>query len=204
MKNNKEEEGGKDEVARLKDILEVAREIKGGGGSKSTAEVIVDAVGPILGPVLNIVGNMMAIRAQATGAPTIPTKGVGEIVEMPKQSNGLQQITHSQVVAANPNEAAQIINQFKPIILNKLSEEGCYFGEWIAAGFGEMTAMAITRYGVDGLMTAAKSVPDFWVQIENTYGEEHLRKWLTSLVNYKEEIIRIENEAEGGGNNASE
>ena len=65
-------------------------------------------------------------------------------------------------------------------------------GAWISEGFGDMTAVAITKYGVDGLMAAAKSVPDFWSQIEASYGEAHLRKWLTSFVNYKEEIAKME------------
>jgi hypothetical protein len=196
IKSNKSEPAEqKDEVARLKDILEIAREIKGGGNSnKSTAEVIVDAVTPIIGPALNIVANMMAIRAQTPGVQGVPApvvNGKGNITEMPKQ-NQPGTIGRAELVAANPNEAAQIINQFKPIILNKLSGEGWEFGAWISEGFGDMTAVAITKYGVGGLMAAAKSVPDFWAQIEASYGEAHLRKWLTSFVNYKEEIAKME------------
>ena len=210
IKSNKSENTneGKDEISRLKDLLEVARELKGSGSNreKSTAETITEFAAPIIGPVLNIVGNIMAMRAQASGVPPTAvianSKGGDNVVSMPSPES--RQITQSEIAAMGSNEATQIINQFKPIILNKLAGEGWEFGAWISEGFGDMTAAAIVKYGVDGLMVAAKGVPDFWAQIEHTYGEEHLRKWLTSFVNYKEEIAKMEaEEEEVTGNDAT-
>jgi hypothetical protein len=210
IKSNKSESTGegRDEISRLKDLVEVARELKGGGAIKerSTAEVITEFAAPIIGPLLNVVGQVMAIRAQ--GAAERPTMK-GQVVEMPKTNidetpvmpGQPQSNARAELPAANPGESAQIIRQFAPIILNKLSGEGWEFGAWISEGFGEMTAVAVTRYGVEGLMAAAKTVPEFWNQIMTTYGEEHLRKWLTSFVNFKEEIAKME--AEGDDNVAS-
>jgi hypothetical protein len=196
IKSNKSESGGdRDEISRLKDLVEVARELKGGNSNRerSTAEVLTEFAAPIIGPLLNVVGQVMAIRAGGAGAP-MPVKG--QVVEMPKanetQPGAVGQ--PQQLPTANPNEATQIIRQFAPIILNKLSGEGWEMGAWIAEGFGEMTAVAVTRYGVEGLLAAAKTVPEFWNQIMTTYGEEHLRKWLTSFVNFKEEMAKMEAE----------
>ena len=63
------EEKETNKIDELKSIIELAREIKGGGTAheRSTAEVIIDAVTPIVGPVLNIVGNIIAMNAQAKG-----------------------------------------------------------------------------------------------------------------------------------------
>jgi hypothetical protein len=93
-----------------------------------------------------------------------------------------------------PSEAAQIIQQFAPIIINKLAGEGWEFGAWVSDGFGDPVAASIARHGTDTLLAAAKLVPPFWQQVEKTYGEAYLRKWLDSFVNYKEEMMKMADE----------
>ena len=90
-----------------------------------------------------------------------------------------------------------MIAQYGPIIVNKLAGEGWEFGAWVADGFGDPAAAAIVKYGPDNLLQAAKMVPQFWSQIEATYGEAHLKKWLESLCNYKSIMQQMDAEEEG-------
>lgn len=182
---------GKDEFDKMKSIMELAREIKGGGGSRSTAEVIVDGLSPIVGPALNIVSNIMAMRAHPQGTPQIPTVPTESGMGMTQQPQQPQQ-PQAQIPA---NEAMATIQQFGPLIVQHLGEEGWEFADWIRQGFGDSTVAGIAIKGADTLLAAAKSVPEFWNHVSNTYGEAHLKKWLESFCNYKEILAKLDAEA---------
>jgi hypothetical protein len=187
----------KDEISRLKDLLEVARELKGGNsGNKSQIAELIEAGAPVLQSAFNLLSNVVAAKATANGNMNVQPQMVkGEPTQVSQQQNTQQtQQPQQQTSLPTGSEAANIINNFKPIILNKLAGEGWEFGVWIEEGFGAMQAAAITKHGVEGLLAAAKMVPDFWAQIEQSYGEAHLRKWLDSLVNYKEIVTKMEEE----------
>jgi hypothetical protein len=192
-----EKEGSK--IDELRSIIELAREIKGGGAGheKSTTESIIDALAPIVGPVVGIVGNIVAMNAAAKGIKQ-PTQQM----EQTPVTQTLQEQTNMNQPRPTPglpatSEAANLIIQFEPIILNKLAGEGWEFGAWVADGFGDMAAMGIVKYGVEGLLNAAKSVPSFWGKVEASYGETHLRKWLESLCNYKDIMEQMDKEENG-------
>src|ERR1035437_3188770 len=196
------EEGSR--LDELRSLMAIAKEIKGGGAvpEKTVTESIIEAGTQLLPPVLQIVANIQqaGLAAKGVGGVAPPkSQGVGN-------GNGtdmMSQIQHGQIAPPNAtppvapmpaNEAAQIITQFEPIIINKLAQEGWEVAAWIADGFGDMMAASIVKYGVEGLMTAAKSVPTFWDKIEASYGEPHLRKWLESLCKYKEIMAEMDKE----------
>jgi hypothetical protein len=205
LKNNKPEEKQEvDELEKLRNLLAIAKEIKGGGTvpEKTVTESIIEAGTQLLPPVLQIVANIQQANI-AKGLGGTPPKSQG--VET-RNGDMMSQIQHGQIAIAPPalqqtapvpvNEAAQIIAQFEPIIINKLSQEGWEFAAWIADGFGDMTAASIVKHGAEGLLAAAKSVPTFWAKIEASYGEPHLRKWLESLCKYKEIMAEMDKEDE--------
>ena len=198
FKSNKAEPSSEEKSSKIDDlraIIELAKEIKGGGGQqheKTTAEIVGDIITPILGPALTLVGNVMAINAAKAGVQGVKTTEPQpkSNMETIRQEQAMQQ-PQPQLPAGETipvNEAVNLITQFEPIILNKLAGEGWEFGAWVAEGFGDMTAASIAKYGPQKLMEAAKLVPSFWNKIQATYGEAHLMKWLESLCNYKEEM----------------
>lgn len=190
--------GGSDKagvITEVKELFGLFQDMNSNGGEsrrKSTAEVIGGIVESNITPVLQIVGSIIAMKAGAPG-PIPPSLANQTVVSQPQPSQP-QQPTIAPAIASN--EAANIINQFGPIIINKMAGEGWEFGAWIAEGFGDMTAASIVKYGVDNLLVAAKSVPQFWDKITSSYGEEHFKKWLASFVNYKEEIKKSMEEGE--------
>lgn len=216
LKSNKGEdgEGGekRDEVSRLRDLIEIARELKGGNppGKNVVAETI-ESITPVISPALQIIANVVALRAQQQGVPVMPPTNPAP----PKQAT----VNRQDTIKTNPNppnpvtpqplappapptetpivstdEATNLINQFKPIIMHKMAREGWEFAAWVAEGFGDQVAAGLARYGIEGLLTACRNVPDFWQQVNATYGEEYLREWLTSLVNYKAIMKKMEME----------
>jgi hypothetical protein len=206
LKNNKPVERQEvDELEKLRNLLAIAKEIKGGGTApeKTVTESIIEAGTQLLPPVLQIVANIQQANI-AKGLGGTPPKSQG--VSNGNGTDMMSQIQHGQIAPptaqtaiptpAPINEAAQIIAQFEPIIINKLSQEGWEFAAWIADGFGDMTAASIVKHGVEGLLAAAKSVPTFWQKIEASYGEPHLRKWLESLCRYKEIMAEMDKEDE--------
>ena len=198
--------GDRDEIGRIKDLLDVARELKGGGPpQKNVVAEVVESITPVLQPALQIVSNILALRAGGHPQPAQannPNPGTvsrqSTIVHTPPaQPNPQpQQPQPVQDNTVTQDEATNLINQFKPIILNKLGREGWEFGAWVAEGFGDAVAASLAKYGVQGLLDAAKKVPDFWQHVNATYGEAYLREWLTSLVNYKSIMKKMEDEGE--------
>lgn len=207
--NNKpEKEEGTDKISELKAIIELAREIKGGGGSsheKSTTESLIELGSNVLPGVLNIIGNMTAMNAAAKGIKTTPIvetnpQGVNNFRSLHEQNTmnqPQQQPMQNGTPQLNTNEAANLIQQFGPIIINKLGSDGWEFAAWVSEGFGDVAAATLAKYGPDELLKAAKSVPQFWQQVENSYGEAHMKKWLASLCNYKEIMTQMEAEENG-------
>jgi hypothetical protein len=205
---------GRDEISRLKDLITIARELKGGSASaKSQVAEIIDAASPIVTPAFQMISNIFAFRAAQAQHGTVAANAstpanVGSVntpanttttatvtsqdraLEMAKEANAT---TASNTVSPT-NEAMALLQQFRPIILNKLAGEGWEFGAWIADGFGDAMAASVVKHGPDALLNAAKGIPDFWTQIEQSYGEPYLKKWLESFCNYKEELKKVEEE----------
>lgn len=189
-----------DEMDKLEKLLNLAAKIKGGNvgraEEKSTVDTLLEKGMEVLPSVLGIVGNIIALNAQAKGVGVTPAPTIEVTPNATEQMNKVNmEQTKQQVQPQLPtNEAANMIAQYGPIIMNKLSGEGWEFGAWVAEGFGDMAAAAIIKHGPEGLLNAAKSVPTFWQQVETTYGEPHLIKWLQSLCNYKEIMKQMEME----------
>jgi hypothetical protein len=204
FKSNKSEpKEEKDRLAELRDLLAIAKELKGGVAApeKTTTESFLELGKEILPGVLTIVGNITAANAASKGAAT----PVGVQTGLSGKGDMMSQIQHRQIlpaaeqppipaVAISHDEATNLITQFEPVIFTKMAQEGWEFGAWVADGFGDAAAAAITKFGPDALFEAAKRVPSFWNRIETTYGEAHLKKWLVSLCSYKEIMEKMDEE----------
>jgi hypothetical protein len=219
MKSNNKVEPKEEsnELDKLRAIIELSKEIKGGGGGtheKSVTESIIELGKDILPPVLNIVGNIMAMNAAAKGvsgvaAPpqtngTSRTSGntidaINEANRQNMQQPSVQQPQQQIMPPTNESmQAQQLIQSFEPVIISHLAGEGWEFGAWVAQGYGDIVAASLAKMGVDKLMVAAKSVPSFWQKIEASYGEAHLAKWLDELCRYKEIMLEMDKEEERG------
>ena len=215
MKANKSEPREEvDELDKLHKLLAIAKEIKGGGSApeKTVTESLIEASTQILPGVLSIIGNITSMNAARATSPNITgnTNGNTHSNFTPHNNPTPMQTLHEQNTMNQPNltnpkptpglpvpsEAANLILQFEPIIINKLAQPGWEFAAWVADGFGDMSAASIAKYGTEALLTAAKSIPSFWSKIEASYGEAHLRKWLDSLCNYKAIIEQMDAEEE--------
>jgi hypothetical protein len=199
--NGKGDKEGLSDEERLLKLIEISKAIKGEHHTeKSTAEMIIDSVTTLAAPALELVNNIMRAKQMSTaGMGQVPTgQPQGQTVN--GQANSL--MNHSLPVGQptqtpppiSPAEANTIITQFGPLIIKHLGHEGWEFAELVSSMFGDEVTASAVRHGVEGLMSAAKKVPAFWGQIETTYGEAHLRKWLESFCNYREIIKKMEEE----------
>jgi len=196
-----------DEVDRLHKLLAIAKEIKGGSAApeKTVTESVLEVVGNVLPGVLNVVGQMMQQNAAAKGMTGAPQQAappqankpnnMAMVEERNRQIPAPQQQV-SEATMTDRDKAVQMIQAFTPQIMTHLAGEGYEFGLWIAQGYGDMIASGIGRLGVDKLIDASKSVPEFWQQIEASYGEAHYRKWLDSVCRYKEIVAELDKEDE--------
>jgi hypothetical protein len=193
---SKNEGGGTDKgsvISEVKELFGLFEDMKGGGGKKSTAEVIGSIVETNLTPVLQIVSQVVAMKAASVGVGGMPQPI--QPIQPTQQPTTAQPNQPAQTVALpSPTEATQIVSQFGPVILKMLPRDGWEFAAWIADGIDDALPVRIGRLGVDALLNACKQVPAFWSQVETTYGEPYLRKWLESFVNYKEEMKKVQDE----------
>lgn len=187
------EEGSK--IEELKAIVELAKEIKSGHSSnvdKTFTESIIEAIPSLL----QVAGNVTSMMATAKG---VPSANIAEVITNKPQGASNFRTLHEQntmnpqTAPQNgqqqlppPNEAAQIVANYGPLIMNKLGSPGWEFGESVADLFGDATAAQIVKHGPEALLAAAKSVTPFWEKIQETYGEAHFKKWLDSLCNFRE------------------
>jgi hypothetical protein len=193
IKSNKSEpkdEG--DELDKLQKLLAIAKEIKGGppAGEKTFGEQAMEFGATVLPGILTIVGNITAANAAAKGATIPPPVNVSSTEAMNRENQNMTKPTPG----LPQNEAAQYIMQYGPVIIPKLAGEGYEFAIDVGNLFGDAAIASMVRFGPEKLMEAAKSVPQFWKQIEETYGEAHLMQWLKSLCNYKEIVKQMEEE----------
>lgn len=205
LKANKEGGGeGVDDTTRLKNLLEIAKMMKGGTATpeKSMTESLIEAATTILPQALGIVNNIMSLKAAQAGmggnVGPVPTTSIQPQIR-PQPTNGVA--PEQQTGAIQPmtlNEKQNAIKQFAPLFLANLSKEGWTFAAWIVDGFpqGDAIVASIIKDGSADLLATIKSVPELWNQINSTYGEAHLTKWVESFCNYREEIRKREEEYE--------
>lgn len=101
IKSNKESgsgeggSGGNSRISELKELLEIADMIKGGSTKKSTTEIIADKIGDAITPVLNIVGNIVALNAAQKQAAGHMPQGVSVAPQVSQQPGQPQIVTRS-------------------------------------------------------------------------------------------------------------
>jgi hypothetical protein len=193
-----EKEGLSDEDRLLK-LIEISKAIKGQNPvEKSTAEMIVEGVTTLAGPALELVNNIMRAKMMATtgmaGVNVTPVQTSAQPANQTKSLTVQPSTTGTTSPPISPAEATTIITQFGPLIIKHLGGEGWEFASLVSEMFGDEVTASAVRHGTEGLLTAAKAVAPFWQQIETTYGEAHLKKWLESFCNYREIIKKMEEE----------
>lgn len=192
-----EKEGISDEDRLLK-LIEISKAIKGQNPvEKSTAEMIVEGVTTLAGPALELVNNIMRAKMMNTagmGGSVTPTQPNVTPINQAKSLTTQSPQAGTTPPAVSPAEATTIITQFGPLIIKHLGGEGWEFASLVSEMFGDEVTASAVRHGTEGLLTAAKAVAPFWSQIETTYGEAHLKKWLESFCNYREIIKKMEEE----------
>jgi hypothetical protein len=203
LKNQNARPEGPDEIERMKSLMELAKMMKGGPApERSTAEIVVDAITPIIGPVLSIVGNIVAMNAAKAGVGSVPAPAPTQtqpVVEQPPKQIGGGGIENPML---SVEQKQGLLKQFSPLITKALesSKEGCVFAQDIENLFGPAVTSILVKDGADSLIGVAKGAPEFWNPLVATYGEPHIVKWVTSFVNYKEELEKMEMEEEGEDN----
>lgn len=201
--NSSKDDGGSklSDEERLLKLIEISKAIKGQspGPEKSMPEMIIEGVTTLAAPALELVNNIM--RAKQMGMAGMPGQPMQQNPQplntspkglTPPSNNG--QVPNQTPPSVSPTEATTIITQFGPLIIKHLASEGWEFADLVSNMFGDDVTASAVRHGVDGLLNAAKGIPQFWQQIETTYGEAHLRKWLDSFCNYREIIKKMEEE----------
>jgi hypothetical protein len=204
---------GVDDTTRLKNLLEIAKMMKGGTATpeKTMTESLIEAATTILPQALGIVNNIMSLKAAQAGMGgnivPVPAPPMQPQVVQQQPTNGVAPV--QQTGAVQPmtlNEKQNAIRQFAPLFLANLGKEGWEFATWISDGFpnGDAIVASIIKDGSTDLVATIKSVPELWNQINSIYGEAHLVKWVESFCNYKEEIRKMQEEdVEGEIENAN-
>jgi hypothetical protein len=209
MKGNKEDKGdseGGDIFDKVGKILEIAKSVKGGSNvERGTLEVVMDTLGQIGGPLLNTItqGFQYAMAAKSgfqgmpmpsanpgmpTTLPTVTPKNNNNVTEMPTPSTGaLVQVTPIQQIQ-------QLLSSQGGLIYGHLGNSGAMFADLLVGMYGPVAHASIVKFDDDTIINAAKTVPQFWTQVESTYGEPHFRKWLDEFRRYEEILAQDEEE----------
>lgn len=182
----------RDSISQLKDLLEVAKELKGGTRTpeRSITEQLIDAGATLLPKVFDTVNGVIALRQQAMN-PNQPIQP--KVQPMNNQPNNSSPTSQPTIQAP---EASMIIQQFGPLIEKHLGNPGYEFAALVEEMFGPETIALAVKNGPNELLEGAKSVPQFWQKVSAIYGEQHISKWLTEFCNYKEELAKMEEEDE--------
>jgi hypothetical protein len=209
MKGNRENQPqaqptGGDDIEKLEKLVDFAENLKGGGGGKRDwKESLVDKLGDIAVPALNLISSIVSLRAQAGGKP-IP--GMGNVPPHIQQelqqtqgpmSNAVRQ-AQREVPQVQTNQTQMLISQFGPMIIGNLGKSGSEVADMVTSYVPNGTQIwgMMKNAGVDGVINAAKSVPEFWSQVEATYGEPHLRQWVDEFINYQEVLAGLDEDEE--------
>lgn len=214
-----EDEMGKGSIFdKMKSLMEFAKEIKGGRtAEKSTLETIVDGIQVVGPPLLETVGKYLQFAMMSKGVSGVP----GMQPEMPimpalpsaNQPGDIYKNGPPKVVTMQPNQSTsqpnqpqeqplqltsvqqvqQLIATQGPLVFQHLEESGAEFADLVIGMFGKLAWVTMSKFDEETMIAGAKLVPQFWQQVEATYGEAHLRKWITEFKNY-EEILAKEGE----------
>jgi hypothetical protein len=196
-----------DDTERLKNLLEIAKMMKGGGApaERSVTEQLIEAGAAILPGVFNIVGNIVAMNAAKMGVPNsgpvpIPTNitSTSQAMADAKAAGQPQQQLNGLPAPTGDSQMKMALQQFAPLIIKALEngKPGWEFAVDVENMFGAPTVSYMVKDGVDPLIAIAKSMPEFWNAQVNIYGEPHLRQWVKEFVNYKEESEKMEEQGE--------
>lgn len=218
MKINKDKpelEEGKSPFDNLKQLLELAKMVKGGGNvEKSTLETIIDGISTVAPPLLQTIGQYLNFasvsRQSAPGDIMQPPGNIPQsvsqlpppdimqppgnisqlpppnIVQMPSKQE-LQQISPIQSVAQT--FAAQ-----GKLIYTHMENSGALFAQDIINLYGKPIWQMITKFDDATILAGAKTVPEFWNQVLAVYSEEYFVKWIADFRDYEKVLIKMEEE----------
>lgn len=206
LKAQKEEPKGEgdDELTKLEKLINVAQKLKGGRSiseddGEGIWEKVLAAAQAIIPQGLALANNVMVANMAAKGVQGVqPSPTVGQ--QASQQTNQTQGGGGVKAMIGNmtPEQKQQLFRQFSPFIEKSLndSKEGWEFACDVEALMGKEAVAMFIKDGEGPLLEVAKSVPEVWGRLLSVYGEAHLTKWVSELVNYEE--IRKEHEKEEG------
>ena len=205
IKDNKKSGGSDGELGegsfkdKLLSIVEIARLIKGGNTPESsTVDKIIDGVSSALPNILQTINTAfqygIASKTGMGGGFTPAPTALPEIAAPSTDPNGRSSDLYKnpQKVVTMPsepkqpeqpmqpvNQLQQVINQYGGLILQHMNSgtDGATFAALVVDMVGVPTHAIIARQDDETIITAAKSVPQFWQQIDTVFGEAHFRKW---------------------------
>jgi hypothetical protein len=211
MKTNKEKpesEEGKGPFDNLKELLELAKMVKGGGSvEKSTLETIVDGISTVAPPLLQTIGqylNFASVSRQGVMGTPMPAPGdimqppgnmpqptaqlpPPNVIQMPQPKQELQQMSPIQSVAQT--FAAQ-----GKLIYTHMENSGALFAQDIINLYGKPIWQMITKFDDATILAGAKTVPEFWNQVLAVYSEEYFVKWIADFRDYEKVLAEMEEE----------
>ncbi len=204
---NSGKEEKEDTFSALDKMLDVMEKLgfsrRGGGSNKSGWEIGLELAREVAGPVFNMVSNIIAAKASGNpGVKPIITQvannglqGMGV-----DDNNNMQQSEQPKVAGALPMaELMPYLQQAAPIILMQLNQgkQGWEFADSLVGMYGAGIHAKISSYGVDGIISVMKSMPEFWNPVSTTFGEAHMQKWVNDFIHYEEVIAELEDDSEG-------
>lgn len=225
--SGKDEDSDLDKLIKWKTALPELFGRRGGSGDereKSTAEIVIDAVKEVGLPVLGIVSQM--IQAKTGAVPIIPVTPGQAQAHMDNMQRQQTQHNPAAIAAAAPQPPDNVIpiQQAQPgeqedkglvllqtyllnfgnMIVNSLKngQTGIDVGEYIkglAPMLGEDVYEVIKAQGKDKLLLAMKSIPAFWQQTGELYGEKRMEQFVEEFMEFEEILQREEDEDESTG-----
>lgn len=205
--SNNKEEG--DEFSKLKTLLEIAKDLKGGRASEGGwIDKAIEHGAPVLSKVFDTINNVLILRARGIPA-RMPTGQQQQQQPNPQQPvnrgaipDGWAQRAADRQASPGPQPVEQTMQpevmqqqqltqeqefvlQYGGLILqNMASGPGDDFAAWVSEGLGPAAFLNIKRMGKDNILAALKSVPDFWEPAMQNFEEAHVTRFVEEFFSF--------------------
>lgn len=203
-KQAQEPEEKKSEIEKLKELLELVKLVKGGGSTSSPREwpdIALDFAKELGVPLLTTINNLFSLKKGGAQAPLQTTPPIQMPTAIPQGvATGVADINSNMnpgnISNQNLNQLLPIINQFGGMIITKIQNgvKGWEFAEDLVRFYGPAPHAMVSKFGVDGVLSTFKQLPEFWQQLEPIWGEAYLKTWVEEFIGYEEILASMEKE----------